>query len=247
MFDKSGFTWYLTSFGGFKVRVKKMYDTKIDVGFKVVLNCGIEVEVVKVDTNLKCTVKDTLGNSKTVFKSQLRTKAVRWAEFGVVTPHKDLAENHLKDISVGKTFETKDGVTLTVTKYEDCMNVTVTGPEGEKRITTAFLVRKGFYWDKGINGPCFLRPKKGFSYVYMVHFQSELLYIGKGKGLRYLHTVRGTSHVRELNELHFQGLKVDVSIYKDGISNMEAEILENKLISELLPKYNRLKKNDLAT
>lgn len=68
-------------------------------------------------------------------------------------------------------------------------------------------------------------------YVYLVFVDSELKYIGKGKGDRYLHGISGTSHVFGLNEAYFQGKLMEVGIVKDKMSEKDALWLESSLIN----------------
>lgn len=67
-------------------------------------------------------------------------------------------------------------------------------------------------------------------YVYKVYVDSELSYIGKGKGNRFKHPNSGVSNIYELNKAHFEGKEIVTKIYKLGLCNHEAKLLEKELI-----------------
>lgn len=68
-------------------------------------------------------------------------------------------------------------------------------------------------------------------YVYSVYVDNVLIYIGKGVGLRWTHTISGTSHVYELNEAHFSNRDVRVEIVYEGLDTDIAHALEQSLIT----------------
>lgn len=77
-------------------------------------------------------------------------------------------------------------------------------------------------------------------YIYSAKHNDETVYIGKGKSSRFMHCVTGTSHVYELNSLHFLGEKVEVSILRDGLTETDAIRLERELIEEVRPAFNKV-------
>ena len=76
-------------------------------------------------------------------------------------------------------------------------------------------------------------------YIYYVVYKDVVIYIGKGKDKRYLHTTSGTSHVYELNRLHFTepgSCKVDIAIRLD--EDKDVSYLEKLLIKQCRPYCN---------
>ncbi len=52
--------------------------------------------------------------------------------------------------------------------------------------------------------------------VYVCKHNDVVLYVGQGKSGRHKHCNSGTSHVYELNKLHFSGVNLNVEIvYQD--------------------------------
>lgn len=85
------------------------------------------------------------------------------------------------------------------------------------------------------------KPKK--SYVYVVVYKSEIVYIGKGNKSRWKHSSNGKSHNIKLNELFYSGEVVDVFILQDGLSDGEALRLETEVIREINPAFNSTQVN----
>lgn len=83
-------------------------------------------------------------------------------------------------------------------------------------------------------------------YVYAATHNNEIVYIGKGKESRYLHCASGSSHVYELNKLHFSGELVEVAILKDALTDTEATKLEREMIEEVRPAFNKVYLNNSA-
>lgn len=71
----------------------------------------------------------------------------------------------------------------------------------------------------------------------MCYLDKEIVYIGSGALNRHKHCNSGTSHVYELNKLHFQGVIFDVKVqkFKTKKAALDNEI---KLIKKHLPKFN---------
>jgi hypothetical protein len=66
--------------------------------------------------------------------------------------------------------------------------------------------------------------------VYVVRFEDEIVYIGSGIKGRQNHCISGTSHVYDLNRLHFEGKAVDLKVIKTNITKQESLIAEKELI-----------------
>lgn len=78
---------------------------------------------------------------------------------------------------------------------------------------------------------------KGYE-VYVCKNGSEVVYIGEGRFGRHKHCNSGTSHVYELNKLHFDGVVLEVDVVKVFETKVEAESLEKMLINKHQPIYN---------
>ena len=74
--------------------------------------------------------------------------------------------------------------------------------------------------------------------VYLCKHEGVVVYVGQGYYKRHKHCNSGTSHVYELNQLHFQGVvfDVEVSIAPDKETALAKE---KELIKAYLPKYNK--------
>lgn len=82
------------------------------------------------------------------------------------------------------------------------------------------------------------RKAKRFE-VYICSLDKEILYIGSGKINRHKHCNSGTSHVYELNKLHFEGktFTIELKFFDTKEESLEEEI---NLISKYVPKFNIL-------
>lgn len=69
-------------------------------------------------------------------------------------------------------------------------------------------------------------------YVYKVSVDSEVRYIGYGKGDRYLHCYSGRSSCVLLNRDYFFDKDIDVFIYIDNLSKEQAKQYEKEVIEE---------------
>lgn len=77
--------------------------------------------------------------------------------------------------------------------------------------------------------------------VYVVtNYAGECLYIGSGVSDRYRHVTSGTSHVYELNQIHFSYVPVNVAIVRDFKTKEDALAYEKELIIEKSPKFNKV-------
>lgn len=77
--------------------------------------------------------------------------------------------------------------------------------------------------------------------VYICKYDGDIVYIGEGVFNRHKHCNSGTSHVYELNKLHFNGFSelFDVKvIYVD--TKEKASKLEKSLIDKYKPKFNKV-------
>ena len=77
---------------------------------------------------------------------------------------------------------------------------------------------------------------KGYE-VYVCTLDKDVLYIGSGRLNRHKHCNSGTSHVYELNKLHFEGKIFDVKL-KFFSTKEESLEEEKRLISQHLPRFN---------
>jgi hypothetical protein len=83
--------------------------------------------------------------------------------------------------------------------------------------------------------------------VYVVRFEDEIVYIGSGIKDRHNHCISGTSHVYDLNRLHFEGKVVDVKVIKTNITKQESLVAEKELILLHRPKFNKVYLKDKNT
>lgn len=211
-----------------------------EMGESFKLNCGVEVSIVEYNSGNDIVIQDAQGNRKSASACSIRSRAISWSEFGV---------RNRKPIPVGKRIKSeKHGFFTVLACDEDVFTTSVLWEDSGHiqhgddlyetrygRITDKSLPRitpKTPLWDT-------LKPTKNRSYVYVASFNDEVLYVGKGTGGRYAHTINGCSHVLELNRLFFAGESVSVSLYKDDLSSEEAIILEKQVIQMLSPKYNK--------
>lgn len=74
--------------------------------------------------------------------------------------------------------------------------------------------------------------------VYVCKHNDEILYVGQGKAGRHKHCNSGTSHVYELNRLHFGGVNLDVEIVYQDCDVGKVLKKEKDLIQSLKPKFN---------
>lgn len=96
-------------------------------------------------------------------------------------------------------------------------------------------------------GAVFTKPKKltegslyqpNEYYVYAVEVDSSFIYIGKGYKERWQHTISGTSHVYELNRLHFTGQSVSIICLLDNLNSRQAHWFEQNCIVKYQPEFN---------
>lgn len=89
-----------------------------------------------------------------------------------------------------------------------------------------------------VRGRKLKRDKEKFE-LYCCYDKGKLLYVGSGALYRHKHCNSGTSHVYELNKLHFQGFIFDVKV-KYFETREDALEEEQKLIREHLPELNKV-------
>lgn len=70
-------------------------------------------------------------------------------------------------------------------------------------------------------------------YVYCCYVEGSPVYIGKGKGSRYLHCTSGKSTCAKLNQAFFSGKSMEVVLVWEGLVEEEALIREAILIEDL--------------
>ena len=87
-----------------------------------------------------------------------------------------------------------------------------------------------------VRGRLMSRVKERFE-MYLCYHGDRLLYIGSGALYRHKHCNSGTSHVYELNKLHFEGVKFDVKV-KYFETKEEALEEEQRMIKQHLPELN---------
>lgn len=74
--------------------------------------------------------------------------------------------------------------------------------------------------------------------VYICKHEGIVVYVGQGYYNRHKHCNSGTSHVYELNQLHFQGVVFDITV--EIVSSKEIAVKKEKeLINKHLPKFNK--------
>lgn len=86
--------------------------------------------------------------------------------------------------------------------------------------------------------------KKVIYEVYVCIYNDEVLYVGHGKLGRHFHCNSGTSHVYELNEIHFRDKEnIFVRVVRDFEDKNAAMVEEMRLIKNLRPKFNCVGQN----
>jgi hypothetical protein len=203
---------------------------KYVAGGKFMMNCGVELEIVKIHTKNNITVIDSLGNTGRTSEAALKNRSARWA-----FPHPD---NRYFRYKLGDTFLSAKGYLLTVVKRFKHFKYLLEDVDGNTKIV-GHSIREIRKWPFRLKSDG-ISPK-GY-YVYVAHLGGEPLYIGSGKGYRWKHVNSGESHNYLLNEHFF--LKEDkliIEIFKDGLSQVESLQLEFELIKKHSPIYNRQK------
>lgn len=74
--------------------------------------------------------------------------------------------------------------------------------------------------------------------VYICRYNGEIVYVGEGRKGRSSHCNSGTSHVYELNKLHFEGVvfEVEVTVVPSKTIALEKE---KELIRTYQPRFNK--------
>lgn len=222
------------------------------VGDRYVTKSGVELVVVRVLECQNAEVQDSEGNSRIVKFGQLRSGDVKWLKKdgsfkgNSKAKGKPISEN----ISNGKFREFLNrfpiGSVWPSNRYGDFEIVSV---RSSKDITIKWLstgavqsnvtadgIRSRKVVDKTIVKP--MIPRK--HYVYIVTVNGTVVYVGKGYGDRYLHTISGCSGNKELNRLYFAKAAMITEIYRDDMTDEEARLLERELISQLRPSCNQI-------
>lgn len=76
--------------------------------------------------------------------------------------------------------------------------------------------------------------------VYKAVVLGETVYIGSGALGREKHCASGCSHVYELNKYHFEGVHIEVSVIKKGLTKEESLQIEKELIQKIRPRFNKV-------
>lgn len=76
--------------------------------------------------------------------------------------------------------------------------------------------------------------------VYKAAVLGETVYIGSGVFGREKHCTSGCSHVYELNKYHFEGVSIDVSIIRKGLTKEESLAIEKEYILSVRPRLNKV-------
>lgn len=83
-----------------------------------------------------------------------------------------------------------------------------------------------------------LKMAKKIYKVYLCKHEGIVVYVGQGYYNRHKHCNSGTSHVYELNKLHFQGVVFDVEVTILDSKDVAVK-KERELIKKYLPKFNK--------
>lgn len=84
-----------------------------------------------------------------------------------------------------------------------------------------------------------MTQKKKFFEVYVCKDENgTILYIGSGASGRHKHCISGSSHVYELNKMHFENKKLSVTILSLHESKEDALEMEKDLILQYKPLFN---------
>ncbi len=186
---------------------------------------------------LQATVRfDDTGYERTnVRQSSLSTGFLR-------DPTADVGLVSQREYPVGSRFESRRYGWYEITMNAGCSDITIMwdNTKQTQQVKSSQIKAKSVK-DKSVAPTIVvgtLEPK-GY-YVYQAMHNGEVVYIGKGKGNRYLHCTNGKSNAYGLNKLHFAGEEVVVSIIKDGMSEGDALYLEGELLVKNIPVYNTL-------
>lgn len=199
----------------------------VSVGDVYKLKCGVSVTVVKYTDTSNVVVVDEIGNTKTTRGRMLKEGSTSWDEF-------------LKKDIIGQEFTLKCGTVISITEYETSNKIQVSDRKGNSKFVSLINLQRGQVSWKDILLPHwnYLNVNTEAYYVYLVRYKGSIIYIGKGKGNRYLHPTSGQSNNKELNRLYFSGETVEVSIHKEGITNEEAATIEAEMIKLHQPRFN---------
>lgn len=196
------------------------------------------------------------GNIEVVEFKNCRDVLVKFTETGFVkkTTSANIIKGKVKDNTkspinkhqvnypIGSWWESRNSGKFEIVGIDTCKNITIKWENSghtqkyvsSARINDGNLVDESFTRD-------YLKPEKGKHYVYTVHFKNEIIYIGHGFALRYLHPNSGASHVKELNRIYFmEEGSVVIKIQKDGLSKQGAVDLEKSLIAKHKPYCNSI-------
>lgn len=207
----------------------------VEIGRTFEMLSGVTLEVIGYNNARDIIVKDSEGNSKSTTSRKLKQGKVEWSEFGAPVVTKAFLTYKVGDIYNSKRYGNfeilcaKSSTEITV-RWQNTGFVQVKCQHHS--------IKHGTLKDKSLKRYKHLDKGEERYYVYMVYEKDNLVYIGKGTRLRYLHVNSGTSHCKKMNEKHFQGVYFTVKFFIENVSNKEASSIEKMLIVDLKPDYN---------
>lgn len=203
--------------------VGNLQKQRASVGDKFILNCGVVVTIVKYDTAARVTISDSIGRCKIVQFCTLKSGSISW--FGITKNTSDVT---------GKKFILKCGTTVTVKEHLNYNKAIVEDNFGNTREVYLSSLKTGSLWwttHVEITG----------HYVYICFVGSTVLYIGSGKGKRFLHVASGISENFKLNKHYFcEENSIEIIVIRSGLTKQESLELEKDLIVSLNPPYNTI-------
>jgi hypothetical protein len=219
-----------------KDEAKKEYvptPPSVKVGDEFVLTCGVVVKIEEYINTANVTVVDTYGNRRRVGVANLKRGNVSWAEFGF-SYHKTLRTR----LPIGSVLKSKFDGEFSILRIYDANRITI------QWVNTGHIqenCKSKYLYSGSIRDTSLPKVRKCDKYyVYFVYVVEELVYIGKGKGNRFLHPTSGKSSCAELNRHFFLGDRIETVIQKEGLTDKEASALERESIKNLKPKYNKV-------
>lgn len=218
---------------------------KLKVGDEFVTKCGTVITISNYRNTNSIEVVDSDGNTRITTAEELRGSGIRWRNAdGTLRKSRKTASGApatqrvdaiLKTVPIGSIWQSKRYGQFEVVEVRSGDDVLIKwlGKNTLQDGVAAYDIRRGSVKDNTIT------PIKteGY-YVYMTSCQGEIVYIGMGKGDRYLHTISGVSSNKELNRLYFARAKLITEVYRQGLTKEEASMLEKALIAQLNPTCN---------
>ena len=140
---------------------------------------------------------------------------------------------------VGREFENDYGV-YTIKQVVDSTSILIVWYDGAEQWTKADNIRRNNVAKDGPKLWNYLNVDVENHYVYYVKYFDKLVYVGSGKGSRYLHPNSGRSHNKDLNRIYFCGdlSGLCVSVPYQGLSKEQSESIERVIIWNIKPEFN---------